>query len=518
MQSKEISFPQTMLPLYLIIFLCVAIGIVFYYKSLFNYWKKKGVPYLKPTLPFGNATKFFLNQQCIGELFMDVYLQMRRRGWKHGGMFFCGKPVYIPLDNEIVKKILVSDFINFPNHGLYIDESVDPLSVHLFNMEGYRWKNVRAKLPLAFTAAKMRRNVIIMNETCKEFLKIIDKYESENKSINIKDVLTRFSIDVVSACILGMESNTLKNQNPELLRESRAFFDNQWSRVSNTLVILIPRPVLSKLNFKLFTKSATKYFLNMFKMIKEHRQTETTKRNDLTDLLLDLADKNKSHPDFNGVGTMEPLNFNEFAAQLYIFFQAGFETSSSTQAFALYELASNQTIQDKLRLEINEVLKKHNGQFTYDSVNDMDYLGRVIDETLRKYPIFPVLPRAATADYQVPGTDVIIEKNSFVLVTNLGVHYDPEYYPDPMKFDPDRFTAENKAKRPYCSYIPFGEGPRICIGKRFGIWQSKIGLANIIKNYNVTLSKKMKLPARFDTSGLILKLHGDIWVDLKRIC
>lgn len=68
-------------------------------------------------------------------------------------------------------------------------------------------------------------------------------------------------------------------------------------------------------------------------------------------------------------------------------------------------------------------------------------------------------------DYKLPGTDVTLEKNSFVLISNLGIHYDPEIYPDPMKFDPDRFTTENKGKRSHCAYLPFGEGPRICVGK-----------------------------------------------------
>ncbi|CAG9766993.1 unnamed protein product [Ceutorhynchus assimilis] len=493
--------------------LVLLVFIITFYKSCFSYFKNRGIPYLKPSIPFGNATDFFLDKVSFGALFRDWYLEIKKNNWPIGGAFFCGKPVYIPVDNEIIKKILVSDFLIFPNHGLYIDEKVEPLSGHLFNMEGYKWKNLRAKLPSAFTAAKMRRNVVIMEGFTRELVKRLD----QNQSLDIKDVLSRFSIDVISACAFGLQSKTLENQNEELIGHSRAFFDVQWSRTKNTLVVLIPRYILSFFRFKLFPKETSNFFLNLFRSVKEQRQEETTKRNDLAELLLDLCDKTKDHSDFSGKGKMEALSFNEIAAQMYFFFEAGFETSSSTLTWILYELAANPNIQNRLRQEINEILQKYNGQIVYDAINEMEYLDRVFDETLRKYTIFSILPRVCIKNWAIPGTNLKIDEDSFVMISNYGIHHDPEYYPEPMKFDPERFTSENKAKRPYCSYLPFGEGPRICVGKRFGIWQTKVGLVAILRSFNVTLSQKMKMPLTFETAGFVLKAKGDIWLDFEKV-
>jgi cytochrome P450 family 6 len=92
----------------------------------------------------------------------------------------------------------------------------------------------------------------------------------------------------------------------------------------------------------------------------------------------------------------------------------------------------------------------------------------VFTETLRKYPILPFLDRTCFSDYELPSPSgngtITLPAGTGVFVPILGIHYDPQYFPEPGKFDPERFTEENKRSRPKYSYIPFGEGLRNCIG------------------------------------------------------
>lgn len=88
-------------------------------------------------------------------------------------------------------------------------------------------------------------------------------------------------------------------------------------------------------------------------------------------------------------------------------------------------------------------------------------------ETLRKHPPFPAVPRVCNKSYKIPHTDITLEKGTMVHISVQGVHRDPDYYPDPEKFDPDRFNEENKAKRHPYTFLAFGEGPRVCIGNKF---------------------------------------------------
>ena len=133
--------------------------------------------------------------------------------------------------------------------------------------------------------------------------------------------------------------------------------------------------------------------------------------------------------------------------------------------FALYELCLNPEIQEKTRENILKVLAKHDGKITYESVFEMDYLGRVIDETLRKYPPVPLLQLRCNKDFLIADSQFVVRVGMQVQIVVLGMHMDPEFYPNPEKFDPDRFTEEEKSKRHHFAYLPFGEGPRNCIGK-----------------------------------------------------
>ncbi|KAJ8893244.1 hypothetical protein PR048_005833 [Dryococelus australis] len=84
---------------------------------------------------------------------------------------------------------------------------------------------------------------------------------------------------------------------------------------------------------------------------------------------------------------------------------------------------------------------------------------------MRKYPTLPVLGRKCLADYKIPGTDITIGKETKLVIPLLAIHLDPSIYPEPEKFDPERFSPANKSMRSNFAHMPFGEGPRICIGK-----------------------------------------------------
>lgn len=140
----------------------------------------------------------------------------------------------------------------------------------------------------------------------------------------------------------------------------------------------------------------------------------------------------------------------------------------------------------------------------------------VVSETLRMYPPLGFLDRIAGQDYKVPNSDLTIEKGTPVIISMIGMHYDPEYFPDPEKFDPERFSEENKKNRPAYVYFPFGEGPHVCIGLRLGLLQSKLGLIHLLKQYEYSPSEKTCIPMRLDPKGLTTTALGGIQLNVRK--
>lgn len=123
--------------------------------------------------------------------------------------------------------------------------------------------------------------------------------------------------------------------------------------------------------------------------------------------------------------------------------------------------------------------------------------------------------RRTKNDYRVPGTDIVLEKGLSVFIPAYAIQHDPEHYPDPEKFDPERFDGEEAKKRDAMTWLPFGDGPRNCIGLRFGMMQARIGLVTLLNNFEIKLGWKTKLPLDFEAKEFIIAPIGGVYLHLK---
>lgn len=492
--------------------LCIIAGIflfLYYYStSTHNFWKNQGVNGPKPAPLFGNFTDLMLNRISLGDYTKKLYEQFINEPMI--GMYARRSPILLLKDPDLIKDVLIKDFNKFADRGINIHEKVDVLSPHLFALEPERWRPLRKNLSPVFTSGKLKEMFHLLIETSEHLDDYLKHVVIENEPIECRKLTAKFTTDVIGSCAFGIDINALSDDESQFLRMGRRIFEVTFWRTLKLRIRDITPWLYGILGPIVAEKEMNDFFINLIKDTMEYRKKNNVVRHDFVDLLRHV----KENPD--RLGDLE-LTDSLIAAQAFVFFVAGFETSSTTMSNALYELALNPSIQDKLRKEIQEELKVTEGKLSYDRIKNLKLLHMVFQETLRKYPPVTVLMRKATEKYTFSGTNVTVPKGQKVWIPAYAIQRDPNNYPDPDTFDPERFSEEAEKSRHPMLFLPFGDGPRNCIGARFAIYQTKVGLMTILKNYRVDVCEKTTIPYVNHKSSFLLQPKDGIYLKFKKI-
>nr|WCC58067.1 cytochrome P450 [Pharsalia antennata] len=489
----------------LISFVILIVVATTYVNYTYGYWRRKKIPYLEPTFPFGNSDSLVPTGVAISGISKKFYGQFKSMRQNIGGVFIGIRPHLVVMDPDLIRDILIKNFQHFTDRGLYHTEK-DPLSVNLLSQTGLAWKNARVKFTSLFSSAKLKSMFGTMLE-CSEGLKgALEKLAEERSDVDMLEVAACYATDVIGSCAFGIDCNSFKHPNADFRRMGRKFFTefSVIDRFNLFLTIYAPR-MSRKIGVRNIQKEVSSFFMKTITDTVNYREKNDLRRNDLLQVMIDM--KNSE----------EQLSMNELVAQVFNFFLAGFETSSATANLTLFEISRNPEWQEKLREEILEVLKKYGNEITYDAIAEMKYLGQAVEETLRIWPPLQTLTRVCTKDYKFQNSDITINEGTPIMIPVTGLHHDPEYWPDPDLWDPDRFSEENKGNiRPF-TYLPFGEGPRNCIALRFGLIQTKIALITVLSKYRVILSPKTITPLGIDPRSFVLITKNRVYLRLEKI-
>lgn len=187
----------------------------------------------------------------------------------------------------------------------------------------------------------------------------------------------------------------------------------------------------------------------------------------------------------------------------------------------LHQIAIHTGVQDRLREEINRV-ETEDGGLSYETITKMPYLDQVFYESMRLNSTVPFMLRQCTTDtsfaltHNPSGPKVNIKKGDALHIPFHSLHMDPDYYQDPERFDPDRFSETNGGVARYRDkgvYIPFGAVPRQCLGMRFAQTQIKVGLVQIVKNFKLNVNVKTEKVREIDPKNVFNLPKGGIWLD-----
>ncbi|KAI2474261.1 hypothetical protein C4B38_000331 [Diabrotica virgifera virgifera] len=443
--------------------------VLFYWYAIkpMSYWRERGVLQQKPMWLFGDSWRIFLRLESFASMFQRAYdLDPNSR---IVGIYQFTTPVLLIKDPQLLKKVTLKDAEYFMNRRQVLPENGDPLfTKNLIGLKDQKWRNMRHILTPSFTSSKMKTMFALIDECCIKFVKHISQKDQEVVKVTMMDIVGRFACDVIASTAFGFRSNAMEDPNNDFYVMSEDLTNFTTARKSFKIIgfMLVP---------KLLESSSA----------------------------------------------IQEINVEDITAHAIIFFFAGFDSVSSLISFMSYELALHPDIQARLRQEIDAGFKECNGKMNYETLMKMKYLDMVISESLRKWPSFPLSDRWCNKTYtlepEAPNEKpIIIQKDLLIIIPIKAIHRDPKYFPDPERFDPERFSDENKDKIDPYTYLPFGLGPRNCIGSRFALMEIKSWFAHVLHNFEIVPTADTQIPVQESKKTFTLQPEDGLKLGFKR--
>jgi cytochrome P450 len=334
----------------------------------------------------------------------------------------------------------------------------------LLTSEGDFWRRQRRLAQPAFHRQKLAILAEIMIEEAVVWVDRLEK-SAANDPVNFSAATIDVTLRIVTRTLFG---SSLGDQLDGL---SSALAN--LNHVANNAVInpiRLPKWVPTPDN-RSFEKATQKVNNLIFGIIESRRKTGET-RDDLLDMLLRATDDE----------TGEGMSDAQLRDEMVTLFTAGHETTATSMAWTLYLLAQHPEVVKRAKVEIKATLGQRNRP-SADDLRAMPYLSQIISESLRLYPPAWIMSRLSLGPDRFG--DYVLESNRGVLVSPYVLHHDPDNWPDPERFNPDRFAPEQSKERHPYAFLPFGGGPRLCIGNQFALMEMQALLTVLLHRFDL---------------------------------
>ncbi|CAG2196160.1 CYP3A [Mytilus edulis] len=437
---------------------------------------------------------------------------------KYGGVvgIFNGTiPVLLVTDPDLIKEIFIRESETFTNR-VVIFPADEVLHGQISVSEDEHWKFIRSIMQPTYTSGNLKHILPTVQKSCDDLVNVIAQRVAGGAVIEMKKICGGYTMDVICSTAFGLNSNSLKEPDNDFVAYSTGILTSNLVRPYFIICMVFPflKNVMGSL-FKVpkFGRGVEQFFRNVVSQIMAERKINNN--NNFRDFIQSMITAENVKPKGSTIQKDNKeeiisayqnrgMTEDEIVMNAMIFFGAGYDLTSNTLMFAVYELALHPEIQEKLFEEINNEIGKDAP--TYESISSLQYLDMFLSEVLRLHAAFHRINRHTKNDITVNG--MFIPKGTDVTIPISALHRISQNWPDPDKFDPQRFTQENKAKRPMYSYLPFGLGPRVCVGMRLVVMETKMALIAMIQHFKYCSCSKTEIPIPLEKGLLARPLNG----------
>ncbi|XP_017034072.1 probable cytochrome P450 308a1 [Drosophila kikkawai] len=455
-----------------------------------NHWQRLGVRGPRGWPLVGNMSQFALGRCSYGEVYADLY---RRNPGKPYVAFYrlFNEPALLIRQQDLLRQILVGNhFADCSDNAVHVDPNKRDIlaSFNPFLASGDRWRLLRGDLVPLFTPSRLRQLLPHVSQACRLLREHLPR-----ESFEAKEWATRYTLQVIASAVFGVDAYCLRSReedkdNPWLKLLAPLFQPSSWSLLET--VSLLHSPGLGRLLSYRYVPLSVQHWL----------LTLVESRSETNNLLHWL--------DTEGRRGLDPLELAGHATTLVL---EGYETSAMLLACALYELARNEDIQERLHRELDE---QETAADLLDNVvlGKLHYTEAVLMETLRLHPVMQALQKRCTKSFRLPEGGPIVQVGTVLVLPVQAIHLDSSLHPEPELFRPERFLDQSSMG---CSFLGFGAGPRMCPGQRFGLMQTKAALVSLLRDNQVLEHNGGEVLEVSPVTFLTASKKG-IWLSLER--
>ncbi|CAF0846572.1 unnamed protein product [Adineta steineri] len=469
----------------LLIFFILFLSIYIIYNR-FCYFSKRSIP----CPPVRSILFGHLSDLWSAKSYSEQLHQWTQQYGSVYGIFEGTRPVYVISDINFIEEIFIKQFARFHSRRVTLtnrvlgEKNFNVLTAYISQL----WKKQRKILNPTFSGAKMRRLLPTINTCVNIFMERLTTQTTDGTIFNIYEIYKRLTMDVICRCAFGIDTNVqyddyneniyMKKVEELFAKDSERAFLAKIHRITAHTLLTNICPIIFRLKRYFRTKNspiqANLWLMeHMHEFIQQRSIDEDHQKKSIDDLLQLMIDAVHSNKD--------QLLPTELLSNVFIILAAGYETTSTALGYCTYRLALHQDIQEKVYEELREHWSANDN--SYDTImSKLTYMDLFVKEVLRMHPIaIQVVNRQCNEDTHVAGYD--IQKDTLIQVDVLSVHYDQDLWgPEPVdEFCPERHSD----KRHPLAFMPFGAGPRICIGMRFALMEIKLCLAQLISAYHI---------------------------------
>lgn len=394
---------------------------------------------------------------------------------------------YFVNDPEIIHHVLVKNASNYTKLGTSLMRVVDVLQMGQLSSHGEAWQRSRKEMQPHFYHQHLASVFPIINHYTDEMLDSWQPIADTTKTLNIMEEMCAVVLKISTATLFGQ---TVPGDVKTTIKRFR--FGNRYMATHKNLWPY--KPTLTNLRYQ-YTRALIRRLSRQLIQAPEHNEFPDHIPL-MTPILLE--------------GNESPEEIQRRAGEACNYLLAGHDTTAGALNWAFYLLGQDPTILKILTEQSRALLatQEHN----LDNYKDVDLAYRVIQEALRWYPPVWSLERIALGPDQFGPMDV--PTNSYVFMSQYTIHRHPNYWEFPNQFYPDHFLPKYTKNRPKCAYIPFGMGPRVCIGQHFAMMIASTVLSKVVNRYHFQLDERQNI----DVEPLItLKPKPDVKIRIQSL-